>query len=315
MPRKRNHGTQTIDRKIHFYRADVGADSGGRPLPFDPAPALAAIESLPFADGPRGRYLLADDGNAVCAWSGRTVAPRSLRFCFIRRTGLPQLERAGAVSDLAIAADEGLLEPVHVVFFSDNIVGADFNFYGPRLSRLGFYLRLKSDNAVPLASFHPLLRHDIAEQLDHLTELRLFDLKIKGTYISAIRNADASLADTFLSCARVLDGNAQDIELVLRPSKEFRKNALQRLIAPLKALVRISDLRENAGRFRVSGPHDETKKVELIDLLHDHLIVQKQILRLSDRSRAIDAGSAYEAIEAAHDELGDELRVAAGLAV
>ena len=63
-------------------------------------------------------------------------------FCQIRRTGLPQLEQAGTVSDLKIADNAGLVEAVHVVFFPDNIVGADFNFYGPRLSRLGYYLRV-----------------------------------------------------------------------------------------------------------------------------------------------------------------------------
>jgi hypothetical protein len=133
---------------------------------------------------------------------------------------LPQLEQAGTVSDLDIGLDAGLLEPVHVVFFTDNIVGADFNFYGPRLSRLGYYLRIKSTNAVPLATFHPLLRNDVAEQLDHLTELRLFDLKVKASYARTIREADESLGDAFAANARVLDGDAEEIQLVLKPSKE-----------------------------------------------------------------------------------------------
>ena len=204
MARTKNGAPPTLERKIHFYRADTGVDGGGRPLPFDPAPALTAIAGLPFADGPAGRYMVGDDGNAVCVWPGGGRALQTLRFCQIRRTGLPQLEQAGTVSDLNIAADAGLLEPVHVAFFPDNIVGADFNFYGPRLSRLGYYLRVKSGNAVPLASFYPLLRHDVAEQLDHLTELRLFDLKVKASYVEIVRQADASLGDAFAANARVL---------------------------------------------------------------------------------------------------------------
>ena len=147
----------TLERKIHFYRANIGIDGGGKPLPFDPTAALAAITAMPFADGMAGRYLLDDDGNAVCVWPGSAGVRTTLRFCQIRRTGLPQLEQGGTVSDLNLAADAGLLEPVHVAFFSDNIVGADFNFYGPRLSRLGYYLRVKSSNAVPIATFEPLL--------------------------------------------------------------------------------------------------------------------------------------------------------------
>jgi hypothetical protein len=315
MARGGSRTSPTLERKIHFYRADIGVDGGGRPLVFDPAPALTAINALPFVDEPTGRYLVDDAGNAVCIWPGAQTASRSLRFCQIRRTGLPQLERAGQVSDLDIAADAGLLEPVHVMFFADNIVGADFNFYGPRLSRLGYYLRVKSDNAVPIAKFHPLLRLDVAEQLDHLTEIRLFDLRVKGSYVEAVREADASLGDAFAANARVLDGDIEELEVILRPSVDARRGALQRLLAPLKALVRARELREYASRFQVRGKHDETGKVELIDLLRDQLIARKQILRLGERSRAIDANSAFEAIRAAHHELRDDLHQAAALAL
>lgn len=315
MPRRLNGAAPpTLERKIHFYRADIGVDGGGRPLAFDPAPALATINALPFSDGNNGRYLVADDGNAVCAWPGASGTLQSMRFCQIRRTGLPQLEQAGRVSDLNIATDAGLLEPVHVVFFSDNIVGADFNFYGPRLSRLGYYLRIKSGNALPLATFHPLLRNDVAEQLDHLTELRLFNLKVKPAYIQTIRQADASLGDAFAANARVLDGDSEEIQLVLKPSKDTRNNALQRLLGPVKALARGRELRENAGLFQIKGKHDETNRVETIDLLRDQLIVRKQVLRLGERSRAVDADSVIQAIQTAHEELVAELRQAPGVA-
>lgn len=314
MSRRRNGEAPTIERKIHFYRTDIGVDGGGRPLPFDPSPALNAITGRPFTDGNEGRYLVGDDGNAVCAWPGASGAFPSLRFCQIRRTGLPQLEQAGRVSDLNIAADAGLLEPIHVAFFRDNIVGADFNFYGPRLSRLGNYLRVKSENAVPMAVFHPLLRNDVAEQLDHLIELRLFNLKVKPAYIETIRQADTSLGEAFAATAAVLDGNSEDIEVILRPSKSTWSEALRRFIPSLKALARRPDLRENAERFQVKGRHDESNRVEIIDLLRDQLIARKQVLRLGERNRAVDAGSAFRAIELAHEELAGELRHAAGVA-
>jgi hypothetical protein len=227
---------------------------------------------------------------------------------------LPQLEEAGVVSDLNIAANAGLLEPVHVVFFADNIVGADFNFYGPRLSRLGFYLQVKSDNAIPLATFYPLLRNDVAAQLDHLTELRLFDLKVKPAYIETIRQADASLGDAFAANARVLDGNSEEIQLVLKPSKNTRHSALERLLGPIKTLVRGGDFREHADRFQVKGEHDQSGKVETIDLLRDQLIARKQMLRLREKGRAVDPDSAFDAINAAYEELRVQLREAGGIA-
>jgi hypothetical protein len=313
MAQTTNGGLPTLERKIHFYRVAAGVDEGGRPLAFDPTPALTAIERLPFADGRGGRYLPDAEGNAICVWREGASRLPSLRFCLIRRTGLPQLEEAGTVSDLNIATNAGLLEPVHVVVFPYNIVGADFNFYGPRLSRLGYYLHVQSGEAVPQVFFDPLLRQDVARELDHLTELRLFDLRVKTSYIETVRRADASLGDAFAANAHVLDDDVEELEVVMKPTKNGRHGALRRLLGPLKALARGPELRENTQRVQVRGKHDETGRVEMIDLLRDHIIANKQVLRLGRRSRAVEAGSAFEAIRAAHDELRDDLRRAAGI--
>jgi hypothetical protein len=76
----RTAGT-TLERKIHFYRTDIGVDRAGRPLVFDPAPALTAINALPFVDDPKGRYLVDDAGNALCAWPRLAGGLPSLVYC------------------------------------------------------------------------------------------------------------------------------------------------------------------------------------------------------------------------------------------
>ncbi len=288
-------------------------DGGGRPIQFDPMPVLTAIALLPFSDDGNGRYLLDDDGNAISAWPDVSASRVALKFCQVRRNGLPQVERGGVVDDLKIAADAGLLEPIHVVFFGENIVGADFNFYGPRISRLGYYLRTKSRMNGPPLHFLPLLRQDVTQQLNRLDEISLFDLRIKASYADAIKQADASLGDAFAANARILDGDAEDIQLVLRPAREMRRGAWQRLRHAVGNLVGSSDLRENAERFQIRGRLSDTGKADTIDLLHDQLIATKQILRVDERIRAVQADSAYQAIESAYGELRDALRSAAGL--
>ena len=308
---KKDKRTPSLKRSIYFFRADIGADDGGRPLSFDPRPALDVIGQLPFEDG-QGRYLVNDDGNAIVVWPEVSERAIGLRFCQIRRTGLPQLEEAGQITDLELAASAGLCEPMHVVFFSDNIVGIEYNHFGPRLSRLGYYLRVKSRNAVPMVHFQPLLRGDVAGQLDRLAEIKLLALRVRPSYQDTLRQADQSLGDAFAANAQVLD-DPEDVELVLRAGKDGRRSALERLLAPLKQLARRSDLRENAARFEVKGKRDDTNRVATIDLLKDQLIVQRQIVKLGERSRALDSSSAFEAIHSAHDELGDALRQAASV--
>jgi hypothetical protein len=115
-----------VERKIYFYRMHVGTDEAGIPVTFDPRPVLRTIDTLPFV-GSQERYLVDDESNAVCAWVDDVGAEPKIRLVRIRRAGLPQIEEAGLLSDLNLAVNAGLAEPVHVIFFPNNIVGADFN--------------------------------------------------------------------------------------------------------------------------------------------------------------------------------------------
>jgi hypothetical protein len=309
----RPRANPTIERKIHFYRVDAGINGGGQPVVFDARPQLTTIAALPFTNEVGGRYMVDEDGNAIGVWPDVTANRTALRFGQIRRMGLPQVERAGTVGDLDIAADAGLLEPVHVVFLGENIVGADFNFYGPRMSRLGYYLRTKSGGNGPPLQFLPLLRNNVAQQLNRFDEIKLFDLRIRAAYADVIRQADVSLGDAFLANGRVLDGDGEDIQLILRPAKNGRRNAFQRLAQPIRNLVGRGDFRENAERFQVKGRIADSRRTDLIDLLHDQLVTTKQVLRVGQRSRAVQAESAYIAIESAYAEMRNDLQLAAGL--
>ena len=125
---------ETLERKVYFYRADIGTDEGGQRFSFDPSPALDAIDSLPFTNDAHGRYEFDADGNALSIRRHNTVPNVTLQFGRVRRNGLPMLEQAGNISDLVLDADAGLLEAIHIVFFPNNIVGAEYNHFGPRVS-------------------------------------------------------------------------------------------------------------------------------------------------------------------------------------
>ena len=301
----------TVERKIYFFRADVGADENGAPLPYDPIPALQIINSLHFTDNDAGRYQFDSDGNAVCIVDYSRASTQEIRFCRVRRTDLPQLEQGGHITDLNLSPDTGLLEPIHVVFFPNNasdrnIVGAEYNHFGPRISRLGDYLYDKSEHSVPYAIFRPLLRGDAAEQLERLREIRLLDMSIHPSYIESIRQADRSLGDAFEANAKVLD-SPESVQVVIKPQRQSRNSALRRLIGPIRHLLHPSDVRHGFNRLQVRGMCDDTGRVETIDLLKDQLISTKQIVRLNLRSRALDPHSAFQAIRDSYRELEDSL--------
>jgi len=306
MPPRKQKAPSTLERKIYFYRANIGKNENGEPLPFDPTQALATINQLPFTDT-NGRYLVGLDGEVLCGWVDNSTLPR-MRFGLIRRSGLPQIEQYGNLSDLNIATDAGLVEPIHVVFFPDNIIGVDFNFHGPRLSRLGYYLNIKCGNQNFNGTFDPLLRNDVVSQLDRFGDIRLFDLKIRSSYAAQVRQADEDLGAAFESALRV--GDTDELEIIIRPAKMGRASMKERLINIAKSLSGAGLFRSEASKFFIKGKCEDTSKVELIDLLHDQLIKKKQIIRMGERSRALDMNSAYSAISVAYEELKDELKTA-----
>lgn len=300
-----NNTPGTLERKIYFFRADVGRDESGKAIPFDPSPALDAIGALPFTNDDTGRYQFDVEGNALSVRRHEAVEV-ALQFGRIRRNGLPQMEQAGNIRDLELDPDTGLLETIHVVFFSDNIVGAEYNHFGPRISSLGNFLHEKSSNAVPRATFRPILRGDAAEQLDRLTDLRVFEFSILPSYAEIVRQSQESLADLFAANAKVLE-DPKVIQVILKPQRKAAPGFLHRMRGVLKELLSNSSLREGSDRLQVRGKCEDSGRVETIDLLKDQLISTKAIVRMNQRSPALEPQAAFQAIREAYREMNDRL--------
>ncbi len=300
----------TIERKIVFFRTACGDDDAGKPLSFDPAPVLKHVHALPFDEG---RYLTLSGGQFATVWVDRSTMPCRLRIANVRRSGLPAVEQAGKLSPLKIPADSGIAEQTHVVFFPDNFVGAEFNFYGPRMSRVAAYLMAKAEAFCPDIHFDVLLRQDVAERLKRLEDIRLFDLKVRSSFIDTIEEADQDLGSCFKAAAKA--GNAEEVQVILRPAAHSKKLLKAGLLASVKRILKADNLQLEASRFVVRGQDRDTDAVEQLDLLSDDLIVKKNVVLQNTRFRSVDSESAYSAIEASYAEMKGDLLKAAGASV
>ena len=295
---------QEILRKIHFYRAVTRPDEDGSPTPFDPATALHHIEQLEFSR--EGRYLSIGD-STLCCWVHRTDPPPRFRFGHIRRTGLPLVEKPdGHLDDLQIPDESGLVDLIHVVAFENNIIGADFNFYGPRAGRLGQYLSTKCREQCGPVSFEPLVRPDVVAALRRLGAIRLFRLKIRSSFVPNIAEASEDLASAFEAARRV--GGAEEVDLVLAPKKHSRGGRLRDGLSHIaQRLAGDPDLQEAASIFKVGGLRADTGEPSEVDILRDHLVAEERIMRQTERGRSLHERSAYDAIIRAYTGLESEL--------
>jgi hypothetical protein len=300
---------QTIERKIYFYHANAGSFDNGTQVPFDIVPALDHIDGLDFAND--GRYV-PDDDRVLCCWIDSTNEHPQLRLGGIRRNGLPQVERAGRLSDLNIPADSGLVEAIHIVSFEDNIFAADYNFYGPRMSQLSHYLAVRAAEQSPAVTFEALIHPDVEEQLNQLEDVRLFQLKIRAPFAAHVSRASANLGSAFEAAARV--GNAEELEIILRPAKRSHNTLSRQLINAARSLLSLSDITTEASKFKIAGHRSDIGRTDTIDLLNEQLIAKADVVRQSRRGRAVDSKSVYEAIHRAYTELRPRLEQAAGIA-
>jgi hypothetical protein len=304
----------SAERRIFFYRLDAGLDDDGIPVDVDLSPVLIGIGRLPFEIG--GRYVPGDGDTITSCWVD-AMAPRArVRLATIRRSGLPQLEDTGNLRPLLIGPREGVAEQIHIVLFREvlggvptTIVGSEFNFYGPRISRFAHYLWRHAAGSLPSLTFRPLVRRDASEALSRLTDIRLFRLRITRAYLAEVTSESASLGAAFEAAEAI--GEADEYEILVRPRPRSRGHIGSAFLSIARRLARRDDIRSGASSFEVRGRDEVTGHVEALDLLSDKLIAKRQILREDDSGRALNSAAAFAAIEDAYEDLRNELLTAA----
>ena len=300
-----------VERKIYFYRLWTEPDEQGIPEVFDPRPALDHIRQL--VAGPDW-YQDAGDGNVFCLLPEREEAGNpTARFCIVRRTGLPQLEAAGQIVDLNIADEQGLLEAVHVVFFANNIVGAEYNHFGPRVSRLPIYMKGKANDEIPdRMRVTNLVHGDPTAILGELAGLHLLDLSVIPPQIEVVRQHNLGLGAALAASAEVT-AEPEVVSLNIKPSRNTEAGLLQDLGNALRAMVQSVEFRAGAKKLKIQGRRQGHRKIETFDLLKDDITVSVQMIKLNPRGRALDPNHAYGQIVEAYNELYDDIQEAAGV--
>ncbi len=229
-----------------------------------------------------------------------------LRVADIRRTNLPHVETLGQLTPLSFNPSQGLAEQVHIQFFANNIAGSEFNFYGPRMSRVSSYLQAKLGLRV---KFDLALRASIAEQLQQLREIRLFRLAITPSLLDELGRTDPSVAGMFANAASF--GEPQRMEIVLRTRPRSRDSLGGRVREAIGLLANNPAVLEGATIFQTEGRLEDGSLRE-INLLRDDLRVERQVLRVSG-TRELQPASVYAAIESAYAELRQEIEQSHGV--
>jgi hypothetical protein len=285
-------------RKIYFHQV---APRTGDPDRFrlDRAGVLAAINALSgtpqfyLPEGP------ADEEQNLCAAVDRTRPPHRFRFYRVRRKNLPETEAAGDFEALDLDARRGLAESIHVVLFDDNVVGSEYNHYGPRATTLATFLNERCGQDVYLKQ---LVRRDVIDDVLRMSDIRRIRIKAEPAAAAALRGRATGIGGAVDAATSFSAGKYVDLTLAADPADgEFT----QRVKSFIRS-IRSSDARAHLEAAQVYGKNEDGL-LEALDLLHDAVVLNREIERESPRSRALDKDAAYRAVEDAYREIQPEL--------
>lgn len=299
--RRKQASSQPILRKVYFYRIAHCEDVLGV-LPGE----IQRVMNLPFDE--IGRYSVDADGNRFALWPESAEYPLKLKFGRTRLSNLPTIEGAGKISPLDLAVGEGLLELCHIIVYSDGFVAAEFNFEGPRMTRLSEYLFEKRQALKEKVTFLPLFEPNILALVEALTTVKLLELKGQPVAESLIAQADRDLANAFGAMVRLGGTETVAIELSGHSSPASMLRTLVKKLAEL-AKRQPNLAKEGIKTLRIRGLN-ERGQIDFVDLLEDHLVSVRQFDRLQSDSKAIDSEIAFDQIHTAYLERKDDLPTA-----
>jgi hypothetical protein len=310
-PAKPLKSKKTIDRSIYFFRVDAGKTSEGVPIAFDLGQHIEKVRDLAFDEVSR-RYWPQPNGDAIGIWTDEDGFNDRFALATVRRSALPRGEFQGKLSAIPLARGAGLHEPIHFRVFEDNLVGVEFNFYGPRPSKLPGYLAHALGVWDSPFTMEALLRQDALEQFEQQGGLRLVEMQVRASFAAELAQAEhATLGQVLHNSAEVT--GAPVVGVILRPERYGKSFLSDKVVDSVMSAAKHVGMRPNTLKFKTSGLNKRTQKIDPIDLLEDKLVSHKSIIRVGGNSRAIKPSSAYNAIGEAYDELKDQLLLAAGV--
>jgi hypothetical protein len=220
----------------------------------------------------------------------------------VRIKDLPMTESQGKMDFLDLPPGVGLYEGTHFVLFPNDVIGAEYNFYGPRISSLKNYILTKVPNLVDEVELVPLIRHDFMEQIAKIGGVKKLRLKVHSDNINFMEKLNSNIFNMF-KLAHNMAPDTEEIDITLNLSHGINLS----IIDNLPIWLRNPDVLVNLLVLKLRAKNKDTEKMEDFDLLQQYILSVKPVIKRDELHKSIDKNSMYNAIELSYDELKSEI--------
>lgn len=285
----------TTKRKIRFYcyKFFQNDRSNNRVEVIDPIPIFSHINGLPFTIGD-GRYL--PYGSKSLTMVVDNTRPQIRGRIGIRRVDTwPTQERAGSEQPITAPPDTALLESTHFVFFPSNIMGIEFNFFGPRATTLTTYLPAKSGGIINEMELQMIVNEDARQIIQRVGDVSLARLVVRRDAGEQLQHIDRSLSDA-LNGLTHFSSNAETYEIIIRKA---RRDGGLRMIGgkiQLANWIMNEDNKAVTDKLLLRGKNTQSGKIDNFDLLGDGFIFEVKVDRVDSKHSTVVSDSMYRKI-------------------
>lgn len=290
----------SVERTINFYKIELKLEDQN----VDVSRVFRFLSTLPYTQN--GKYLQVAGENYRSIYINSLENPIRAKLGTKRRDQLPTIEIEGSESNLDIPDGAGLLEAMHFVIFSENIIGFEFNQYAPRPSGLRNYLLKKSPSIIDDVILTPLIRHDIDALIRNIGEIKIFSFKAGRDSSDILDELNVSLANVFRTLPEM--GNAKEFEIVLRNKPRSKEYFNLNFLSRLPSWLSNPNVHEQINSLKITAVDEATQEMREFDLLNEYIYSKKTVLKRDDTHRCIDSSSMYSAIITAYNELEPDIR-------
>lgn len=287
----------TLQRRVLFYQVFRDGEPVRNRRDFDFATIFGHIGALPNTiDGRRDRE--SDEAYISCI----VDSANTVRFGRIRRRGLPsRIDDGDNIDNIPLARNGGLFEATHVMYFEPGIVGAEFNFYAPRVSRLAPYMRRKAGTTG--VEIVPIIKGDSARDLQRFDRLKRFTMRVATDAFDTLRTPGRFPIFRRIAHAAEAPG-VETVNVTLAAEQGRNAPSLGRAIVnEILGLARMPNVREVADRAVAEGYRAGATRLEAVDILDDELVGTRDFIQENLQTHTLDTRHAYETIATVYREL------------
>lgn len=302
----------TVKRKIRFYYYKFFASDsdGSMSEVIDPTKTFNYINKLPFNDD--GRYYSYGDKSLTMVVDDIRPQIRG-RIGTRRENAWPTQERNGNEQPIDAPPNTALLESTHFIFFPANILGIEFNYFGPRATTLMSYIPAKSGGRIDEMDLQMIVDEDARQTIKRIGSISLARLVIRRDAGAQLNEIDSSLLSVMRGLLNYSD-NAETYEIVIRKAPKADDLQMAGGKSRLAHWIMNEENRAVTDKLLLRGRNIQTGKIENFDLLGDGFIFEVKVDRIDSKHSTVVSESMYNRIIEAYNANQEILeRIAASL--